>query len=153
LLSIVFIFIVTAGHAQTYYPFPKQGARWSEGGNFCEDAQPCATGWCHGNGWLYCEANDTIIKGNVYSLIGFNLTLWTTSYNCDFYDEGNISYSIPGFIFGAVREDSTRKVWFRRIADLIDQPLCLSPNQFPLDSDILLYDFGVQLNDTLKWKF
>lgn len=141
--------------AQNYVPFPDSLGKWNESSSMCGTGGPGFS--CCTDGYLYCQSIDTIISGNEYSLIGFNHTYFQCEHNGTTTSVHNYSFTPPGFIFGAIREDSSRHVWFRRLNDssgifsfLLDSvPL---DQIFPLDSDIILYDFNLNAGDTVSWK-
>lgn len=101
-------------------------------------------------GFLFSLANDTVINGLKYTNLGFqyswaNYSNWTGS-------TANINHFIvlPGQIVGAIREDSTKKIWFK---NFYADPIFLYdyPQPLPSDTELLIYDFGLSLYDTLIW--
>ncbi len=137
--------------AQTYHPFPDSSASWSE------------TNYTYTNnndryydGWRFEISNDTIINGYKYSLLGFQNS--TFHIHVDLFNSWNNSsqnfpINSPGNIIGAFREDSTRKVFFRAL----ENDFHFTNNWggeiiFPHDSDIIIYDFNLNMGDTVAWK-
>ena len=120
-----------------YHAFPDSAAQWNEVSCYL------GVGAESQKGYLFTLAGDTVIDNIDYTLIG---------HSCSFADGGNLSYQLPGTIFGAIREDSSRKVWFRNFSNSISWCGCSNLiYQLPLDSDLILYDFGLQVGDSAPW--
>jgi len=126
---------------QTYHPFPDTLAQWSEGSIYYGMC-------CSGLGFMYAEAGDTTINNTVYTLVGFNLTYSWDTYWSQQYE--NFSFQIPGEIFGAIREDTLRKIWFRNFHPNMGWNYC-GVDVLPIDTDLLLYDFNIHVGDTAHW--
>ncbi len=150
----ILFFILFSGmgisFSQIYQPFPDTLASWNQIAYSSGDpAFPFFN-----QGWRINLSTDSIINGVYYTLVGFDSTYYHSYWagGNDILIE-NYSYNLPGEIFGALREDSNRKVWFRRFHD-IDLGLCFSfnTNIFPLDSDLLIYDYDINAGDTITWK-
>jgi hypothetical protein len=91
---------------------------------------------------MYTLSTDTIINSLKYTLVGYQL-IWGYSTDLEnVFFINNYPLNPPGEIFGAIREDSTKKVWFINLD---------STYGFPLDSNILLYDFNLEEGDTLYY--
>ncbi len=119
---MVFVFIPCFSllKGQTYYPFVKDSAGWS-----WEYASFDGMYWMYDQG-KFVTYGDTVINSNTYKKVYSQIT------NRDFYDMTNIAY------YGAMREDSTKKVWY--IGNAIDCQDTI---------EILLYDFGLSISDTI----
>lgn len=145
-LFFIFCYGMKISSAQTYHPFPDTLAQWSEG--FVYSGMCCS-----GSGYVYVTADDTIIENQTYTLLGFNQTYSWDTYQYQSFE--NYPFEIPGTIFGAIREDSSHKVWFRNFDSLLTWVGCLNFSfpyiQFPVDSDMLLYDFGLEAGDITYW--
>ncbi|MEO5674113.1 MAG: T9SS type A sorting domain-containing protein [Chitinophagales bacterium] len=132
--------------AQTYHPFPDTLAQWSE--NYVYYGMCCS-----GYGYIFAMAGDTIIDNKVYSLLGYNSTYSWETYQYQSFE--NYPYDIPGTIFGALREDSSHKIWFRNFDSLASWMGCHNLSipyfPFPVDSEMLLYDFELEVGDTAYW--
>ena len=137
--------------AQIYHPFPDTLASWSEVGVSCPFWEPGDL--CSTYDWLFSLGHDTIIDGKDYILVGYNLTAYSTwILGGQAVSAVNYSFQLPGEIFGAIREDSDKKVWYRKLKE-ITQPVFSAAYIGSQDSDILLYDFGVSVGDSLLWTF
>lgn len=155
LIGFCILLLCETAFAQGYYPFPESGAEWSENSNSCVSyIPPCD---CFADGWLFSEGRDTLISGIKYILIGYDST-WNKFYvsGGSVISAENYNYTIPGLIFGAIRNDAqSKKIWFRKLKNF-DIPVrggCVNVNSlFPLDSDIILYDFNLKIGDSLLWK-
>lgn len=130
-----------------YHPFPDTLAQWSENSLSCQGDPPFTT--CYVNGYLLSLSADTLIDGKAYVLVGFNHT-WTETYTGPITTATNLPFQVPDISIGALRTDSSKRVWFRKLNATID--FANQWNWFPLDSDILLYDFNAQAGDSLGWK-
>lgn len=109
-------------HAQTYYPMPTDSATWTVV-EYGYGTIPPETGVSHFGIW-----GDTLIHSHTYHKIYAN-TGALGAVNPD--PAFNI---LTATLYGAFREDSSKKVWFRRV---------------PLDTiDILVYDFALNPGDT-----
>lgn len=145
----VLIFCSEASFAQTYHPFPDTLAEWSENsGGWWYTSQSLK----YYDGYLSSLAGDTIIEGTTYVLLGINHT-WTktTEFSGVLLDAANYPFQLPGEIFGALRTDSSKRVWFRRLADS-DSGYIYFNFYYPLDTDILIYDFNLEVGDSVPWK-
>jgi hypothetical protein len=135
-------------YSQSYHSFPDTLSEWSEGSRYCYVSGPRS---CSGSGYIYTLWGDTLIGGLTYKLIGYNEAYIWDSYG----SVVNYPYQSPGQIFGALREDITHKVWFRNFDSLLSWVGCLTfyPSFYPvpIDSDLLLYDFGLGVGDTAYW--
>ena len=140
ILVFVFALLVVeriAAQNLPYHPFPDSSAQWNEVscylGNGAEEKK----------GYVFTIAGDTFINGLNYSLIGNG---------CTFLDAGNVPFQFPGDVIFAIREDSAKKIWLRWLSS--PYLWCRCHELFyipPLDSDVLLYDFGMQIGDTAQW--
>lgn len=131
-------------NAQIYHPIVQTGATWNE--HTAEyDAFSNTSEY---NGTILCLANDTVIGTYTYKLIGANSTYYffAAQFPDPFIGE-NYSFTLPGYIFGALREDSSHKVWFRKFGAYFS---CNLLGEMPSDTDVLLYDFALQPGDTFK---
>ena len=96
------------------------------------------------SGYKFLIEGDTVIQGQHYSLLKFRFTYYY-EYKGGFqpwWDAHNINDSLR--VIGAIRESSNKKIWFRQFS-----------NEFPggvfqLNTNILLYDFGLQVGDTFR---
>lgn len=148
---MIFILSLKISFAQTYIPFPDSIAKWSEetytqavyvGAHIYEDYI----------GSLYSLGNDTTINSVNYTMIGYQDT-WRISFTPDDPTEiMNSEINFPGKIFGAIREDTSKKVWFR---NFYSNPTCFhiytQLKNLPADTEILIYDFNLQYHDTLSF--
>ena len=153
LIILFFIlFEVNICAAQSYTHFPDSNVRWSEY-SYLFGALP-GTSYHNYHGYFYDLGNDTIIDGHEYILVGSQSTFYYQLVNPGgLITVDNYPINPPGEIFGAIREDSDKKVWFRKLADENNvQPYCDATNDFPFGQDILLYDFDVHLGDVVSWK-
>ena len=153
-LLAFFIFISVTGmkisFGQAYHPFPDTLAQWNEFSWYTQ-----ADNWGHTvsyyTGFLLTLSHDSIIDGKNYALVGLNF-IW------DLYTDPmpyptNYSFQLPGTIIGGIRSDSNKRVWFRKLNDSVGYVSQSAYYTFiPPDSDILLYDFNIQVGDSLGWK-
>ena len=148
-LFLILFFELKISLAQTYHPFPDTLSSWSEVGVSCPFWDPGDL--CSTYGWLFSLGHDTIIDSKAYILVGYNLTSYSTwILGGQTVSTVNYSFQLPGEIFGAIREDSDKKVWYRKLKE-ITQPVFSAAYIGSQDSDILLYDFGVSVGDSLFW--
>ena len=117
--------------AQTYHPFVSNDKKWDY-----EDHHnnPCALGGASFYGYEFQMHGDTIIQGTLYKLL-----VRKEGFNCQFpcgssSIENNYNYHLT--IINAIREDSFKKIW------------CY---YFEQQTDSLIYDFGIQIGDTITW--
>lgn len=91
--------------AQQYHPLVVDGAKWNDiffwnsyfsGGNSTYIRK----------GYSYTLLNDTIINSNLYKLISYQLTWFYSGGSGGSEVFANYDLTIPGNIFGALREDS-----------------------------------------------
>src|SRR5258706_11236800 len=146
---IIICFILFEIHicsAQSYVHFPDSNARWSEL-SYLYGAGPGGYSSSIYNGYLYSLGNDTIIDGYEYTLVGYQSTF---HYQIDnpgwIIHSNNYPLNPPGQIFGAIREDTNKKVWFRKLFDH-EQGYCDATQLFPFNTDKLLYDFDLHVGD------
>ncbi|MBA2611612.1 MAG: T9SS type A sorting domain-containing protein [Bacteroidetes bacterium] len=130
LLLLATILYCTLQHlfAQTYYPFKTDSATWTVveygAGTF---PYPPQTGT-----WHFGLSGDTVFNSLTYSKIYANLgSLGSIN------PEGNFNRQTANY-YGAFREDATKKVWFRKPS---------------LSTDILYYDFALNLGDTFCFNY
>ncbi len=127
--------------AQTYHPFPDSSAIWRM--QFCIDH---TQGPSPGLGircdykFSYFIYGDTIINSNTYSKI----------YTSDIHasDTLNTKYA------GAIREDSNKRVYLNidSVAHYNNGlALCSPPNPY-YNIDLLLYDYGANVGDTILYQ-
>ncbi|MBA2408092.1 MAG: T9SS type A sorting domain-containing protein [Chitinophagales bacterium] len=152
-LMFVLIIELNTVSGQFYYPFPDTLASWSEAGGGCDE--PGNPTWCSYDGFHFELAHDTIIDSKVYTLLGYQQSYsYDAIFNGSFWDyfEGNYLLFFPGNIVGAIREDSSKKVWFRALYNSFTVGGFPTMQTFPQDTDILIYDFNLQVGDTVDWK-
>ena len=116
------LILLTSGKlfAQQYVPFPTDSARWNC--SFWAYQWFCPTVPPHDYEYNIC--GDTLIGPTVYHKIC--AVGWSGDTNC---------LGVPDGYMGCIREDSSRRVYFR--------PAWLG-------ADTLLYDFNLQVGDTMK---
>jgi hypothetical protein len=158
-IIVIIFFISQNSSAQTYYNFPTSNAKWSEN-SYTYGAGPLGSFEIHSyNGWAFTLGNDIIISQKHYSMVGYQST-WSYSYGTNGVFATNDSLNPPGIIFGAIHEDSSKKVWYRNLIsfDTIsnNNPLKFLTSVFPFeylkpDSDVILYDFNLNVGDSIKW--
>ncbi len=125
LLFFVFIFYVSFSKAQTnvYHPFPDSNAVWNETYGYLDQSDPYLN-WIY-NPHIYFIAGDTIISNKHYQRV--------LSSGYENHVMGNCCYYYSKYV-GAIRQDSIhKKVYY-----------C---NAY--STDTLLYDFNLQIGDTL----
>src|SRR6185295_11959338 len=154
-MKIVFIFLLVISFqnclAQSYHPFPNSNAKWSEE-NYLYGAQPGGFSTTLYHGWLYALGDDTLIDSLHYTLVGYQATYSYQFVNSDLEYASNSTINPPGMIFGAIREDSTKKIWFKKLpANPSFSYSCFAASSLPVDTEVLLYDFNLQVGDTLPW--
>lgn len=120
---VVFILFLNgfSSISQTYYPFPKDSATWSDVW-YAYYINPPFTPSLRCETQHYGLNGDTTIDNKLYSKLYINKSRSDTffNYNNSRYHKG-------------IREDSARKVWIREPSDSLDR---------------LLYDFGLNKGDT-----
>ena len=119
-LLIILVSLSNIMMAQQYYPFPTQDAIWRE-------FQVRVYGSSNTEHFNYQNfiSGDTMISGKTCHKI------YKTGYNDGYNYEGDFLYDYENVYVGAIREDSSKRVY-----------LCGSPER-------LLYDFNLQVGDTL----
>ena len=120
-LILIFVFPVFIAQAQQYIPFPAKDARWKQHIEyFYEEPKP------HGSSITkqYKIERDTIIKSKTYHLLSFSE--WQRTYDATKTETWS---KYTQLYIGALREDSSKKVWFY---------------DFKTGKDNLLYDFNQQ---------
>ncbi len=144
-------FIANNSLAQNYHSFPDSVASWSE-----TNYTYLPTSERDYDGWKFETANDTIINGKQYTLLGFQdatFHIYIDLSNSWFNSSQNFFINHPGNIIGAFREDSTKKVWFRALGnDFHFDNNWGGEIIFSKDSDVIIYDFNLNLGDTVAWK-
>lgn len=107
-------------------------------------------------GHVFELEGDTIVNDLSYTKVAlsFNWSYSTFSglLNTNDYYEG---------VIGGIREDSTKKVWFINFVDmeLLYWYECIPPASvnsssppFPIGEETILYDFDLEVGDTVHWK-
>ena len=107
--------------AQEYHPFPTKNTIWSE------SFHPGGGYYPNKYHYFALKDNDTIIKGNEYHKLYF-------SHDTTFTEEN---------ICGAIREENKRVYYYS-----IDSLSCVN-TPMPTDTEIVLYDFNLQIGDTI----
>jgi len=132
--------------AQTYHAFPDSNARWSSNSYyFWTDPGTWIDIYVY-NGSLTSLSHDTTINSQKYVLVG---TQSTWGYQTDFVtiaDVYNHPINPPGQILGAIREDSSRKIWYISF-------VAYGPPWPPIDSEVVLYDFNLQVGQTITYPY
>ena len=152
-IAVLFFFSSTNSFAQIYHPFPESNASWSQ--NFFR--YMAVVGGHSGMeriGWKYSLEGDTIINSTNYTLVKYQRKFYYAIWDGVVTSAANISDT--GFTIGAIREDSSKKIWFIKfVSDTPYNPIppdyYLLPDSLPANSDILLYDFNLQLGDSIPW--
>jgi|APGre2960657505_1045072.scaffolds.fasta_scaffold13009_2 hypothetical protein len=109
-------------NAQTYYPMPTNSATWTVV-EYGYGTFPPETGVTH-----FGLSGDTIINGFTYHKLFNNLG------GLGFVNPDSAFNLQTALLYGVFREDSSKKVWFRKL---------------PFDTiDILTYNFALNLGDT-----
>jgi hypothetical protein len=154
LLTVLCLTSVVAKAQLPYKTFGDSLARWSQETGSCDSWTSTPLN-CFYSGWVNDLGADTLINGLVYKKVGLQQS-WSYYKNEIWGDviAGNYQLTFPGALIGGIREDSLKKIWFRRF-DNSSAPIDLLPgfnNFFIVDSDVILYDFNIQVGDTLPWK-
>ena len=132
--------------AQQYHPLVVDGAKWND--VFIWDSYFVGGSFTHiRRGYSYTLLNDTIINSNLYKLISYQRTWYYEGYNGG-SEYSNYDLAFPENIFGAIREDSSKKIWFKNFYS--NPPALYNYYGFspPADTEILLYDFNIQLQSS-----
>ena len=152
LLFLFFIVSAKYSFSQNYHPFPDSIARWSEC-SFFVGAQTGGNTYDIHRGWFYALGNDTLINSINYTLVGVQSTWDYQLDNGVVTSKHNSPINPPGEIFGAIREDSSKKVWFRNFFHNMNELYlrCGGLYELAADTEILLYDFNLHLGDTIHF--
>ncbi len=156
-IALLFLFSLKYSFAQVYHSFPDSNASWSE--NYLQIGAASGGHTYKGrNGWIYILGGDTIINSVRYVVLKYKRTFayggWDGKIGFAGYD------TTLALVFGAIREDSSKRIWFRNFlpshegfpAYCQQSPdYCFSLDSFPVDSDVLLYDFNLQVDDKIPW--
>ncbi len=124
-LFLACLFWVVNGQTNVYHPFPTDSAYWSVIHGYEDPFGTTCT-----RSVQYGMIGDTLIEGSTYSKIYAN-NLW-------FSDSDTTFNPATAEYYAALKEDSTKKVFVRRATDT---------------TDILLYDFSLELGDTFCFDF
>jgi len=128
LLVLIILYHSVSSFAQEYkyVPFPQSDAIWSEMYVTHEDSPPIYERFA-------LNGEDTVIGTYNYKKIYMFLDT--------VFDKSTATY------VGGLREDSDKKVWFKDAIKIHDfKPFYLIPDS----EEILLYDFSVNVGDTIK---
>ena len=127
ILAIIASTTTLIGISQSYTPLTSDTAVWKT--TRWDMSSPGATGYGTEG---HQKEGDTIIDGNTYQLI----------------KEQNLLSGIISTTVGAIREDSLRQVWYRRLAGFPGPEL----SYIPVDTvDVLLWSFNNhQVGDTIE---
>lgn len=106
--------------AQQYYPFPTNNAVWRESRSETYGASNSIF-----RNFQNFINGDTVFSGKIYHKI------YKTGYNYGMNGGGDFSHSYVNEYVGAIREDSSKRVFFYG------------------NHEVLLYDFNIQIGDTL----
>lgn len=148
---LIGIICFSFSHAQVYHPFPDSSAKWSE--YWWEHSYHISYNTSYLYGKYLDIAGDTLIDSVQYHLIGYQHTYTALIDLGTVLQADNLSIQYPGEIIGAIREDSTKKVWFR-VINPSGWNFCFGVYAFPhiINTDILIYDFNINIGDSLSWK-
>ncbi len=159
LTTLFFLSFATLTKAQTnvYVPFPDSGAKWNGEYDYCMGCNGEPNPTIYNFGFYFRETHDTVINTLTYHLINFANT-WV-SYYLEFEPGTSWAQNFgPPFseeTVGALLEDSLHRIYYRSFTSGIDYsgeyPFS-PPDTFPIDSDILLYDFSLNVGDTTPAK-
>jgi hypothetical protein len=155
---ITILLCITAIIVKAQMPYRAFGdslGKWSQEYGSC-DSWTSGLGFCLMHGWVNDLSNDTIVNNLVYRKVGHQESwYYFKNENSGEIIEFNYSLMFPSACIGGLREDSIKRIWFRRFENPI-APVDLFPFNFeltfPIDSDIIIYDFNLQLGDTVSWK-
>lgn len=130
ILSLILGFLTVSIYGQiTYHPFPMDSTEW-----VMENIEYQTPPWSSQYRYRQCLEGDTIINGKQYALLKSG------------------SLSATSTVVGAIREDSTKKVWFYNFGNL---SYC-SNNSFDsvlqVGAETLLFDFNLQVGEGYKHK-
>ena len=125
---------------QDYIPFPDSIAAWNVSTSYLVGEFNSAS---HGS--TYRMEGDSLINDSLYSLL-YKRFSWSTS-----FFTGTLSNSDQPFILiGGVREDNSGKVWFRSMTSNNEWwDVSGSGIFFDGSSEYLMYDFGLQIGDSI----
>lgn len=128
----------------TYAPFPYGTATWSEE----------TTLWCYFNGFQYKIAGDSVIWGVAQGRKVYARPTYTGSYPCPtpHAEVLNEPFELIGLLGQSI---PYKKVNFTRLTNNPSLfPICLDPisNPFPFEETVLLYDFDLEVGDTVAWR-
>ena len=129
-LFAVFAFMSFTVVAQKYVPFPKHGAVWYE--SFQNDSDPDPSHLQNGYWYHIKQEKDTVIYTMLYTLLS------TVHAQVARDHDGNYYTAYSKGLFGAMREDSIKRVYFYDLKERKEH---------------LLYDFNMQIGDTIPEYF
>lgn len=131
---LLLLFVATGcfafGKSQSYAPFPMTSAAWGQ----VEELYTFPNGPSQFNYQHFFLNGDTLVNGHVYTRL--------------FFDYGTLSNGIDtanAQICGAIREDTSKKVYFLRLGTVNPSFCPLPPTQ---GQEYLMYDFGAAVGDT-----
>lgn len=125
-------------NAQVYHPLVDSGAVWNV------ETIGLGIPFFTYNGYKIYFSGDTTFNSNSYRKLWYQ-HLYSYQAQGATVLEGTNNPG-PHFLFAAMREDSSKKIFFR--------PFDVSPfycYRFQPDSEYLIYDFAVELGDTVSW--
>lgn len=147
--SLLIFFIFSFAQAQTYHSFMHETAVWKEWGETicCDAGNNCEDGY----GTVWIMHGDTVIGSYTYKKLYFEIIAYShhTGWKCFCPPFWTAGVFWQQYLFGLIREDSTRKV-FLVANPLIAPPVVCSATDF--SEEKILYDFNLELGDTAEWK-
>lgn len=151
--AIFWLIFSSQTFAQAYHIFPDSNANWIQEETISWTLQ--GTGIIHREyyGIKYSLSHDTTINAKQYTLI-------TSQHIWSFYTNDNVLYAPQNLnssshTFGALREDSNKKIWFINFINYSFTCYTYSNSFWPwaIDSDLLLYDFNLHVGENLTYPF
>jgi hypothetical protein len=139
----VLLLIPFSANAQVYHPLVDSGATWSREATECDGLSQS----CEYRGGKFFLMGDTLIESLQYKLLFFQSTYYYFYMNGFPPTENGWNFLEEPTTIGALREDSSRKIRFRLFPNNFPYGNC--PLSLTADKDTILYDFNLQLGDTL----
>lgn len=139
--------IAGTAQSQSYHNMMHDTAIWDE--NIVNQCDP-AFGYADGYDRKLIMQGDTTINTHHYKKLYHQL------YHSYLYQWQQLVFSYyfsdPPLLIGAVREDSSRKVYFLNLDTINFDPAPCQGAAFPHGDETLIYDFNLHVGDTVSWK-
>jgi hypothetical protein len=148
-LLLVCLLSVLSSKAQDYIPFPDSTAVWNAVFGSFEPGSSGDLSSSH-DGYSYLMQGDSLFENMSYSNMYVRKSMhYGSCQGCPNFQTYFSHDQQPFELIGGIREDSTKKVWFRRYGIEDWEPEWLWSENYTDTTEIILFDFGMEVGDTL----